>query len=169
MDFKSFSVKAAGEGKLSGLASPFGGEPDTAGDVIAEHAYDAWIARTGGKVLITSNHNMSATIGKGIARITREGLAVDITLSMDLQDAKDAYIRARDGLQDQLSIGYMTEKASYRKDGVRVLEAIKLVRHSMVPLGGGRAGSAHEHQATAGRGNVSRARRAGTADEAMAR
>jgi hypothetical protein len=60
---------------------------------------------------------------------------VDITLSMDLQDAKDAFIRARDGLASQLSIGYSTDKASIRRDGVRVLESVTLYEISTVALG----------------------------------
>ena len=134
-EFKHFEVKAIGEGKLSGRASPFGGGPDSYGDVIAEHAYDDWMARTGGNVLITVDHNLAKTVGKGIARVGVGGLDVAITLSMDLQDAKDAFIRARDGLAQQLSIGYETKRASFRKDGVRVLEQIELFEISLVPLG----------------------------------
>jgi HK97 family phage prohead protease len=135
MDFKHFQVKALGAGKLEGVASPFGGTPDSTGDVIASTAYDVWLAKTGGDVLICYSHDLTRGIGRGVAKKTATGLAVAITLSMDLQDARDAFIRARDGIASQLSIGYAVDKSSIRRDGVRVLEAITLYEISTVALG----------------------------------
>lgn len=136
MDYKSFSIKAAtGEGRLIGRASPFGGDPDSYGDVIAEHAYDKTLSATGGVYVVTANHDLTKTIGKAKAVIGKGGLDVEIQLAMELQDAKDAFIRAKEGLSTQLSIGYSVEKASYRKDGVRVLEEIRLFEIALVPHG----------------------------------
>lgn len=61
-----------------------------------------------------------------------EGLWLDATLSLDLQDGRDAYIRLRDGLKSGLSIGYEPRKSRRRKDGARELLDIKLFEVSVV-------------------------------------
>ena len=117
-EYKSLQLKAAGEGKFSGYASRYG-ELDSYNEVTVPGSFDQTVKEHGGEIVILSDHDPNRSIGLATMSLRPAGLFVEAKLSLDLNDGRDAYIRLRDGLKSGLSIGYLTQKDRYRKDGVR--------------------------------------------------
>lgn len=130
MQQKTLELKSDGEGRFSGWASRYD-EVDSYGDAVIRGAYDDTVRENGGQIVILSDHDPNKTIGLARMTLKAEGLWIDATLSLELQDARDAYVRLRDRLKSGLSIGYETLRQR-TKGGVRELLAIKLFEVSVV-------------------------------------
>lgn len=137
LEYKSipFEVKevvdvAAGGWEVAGYASTFGGEPDAYGDVIVRGAFAESIAARPTKFL----YEHFEPIGKQLEiREDDRGLFGRWTI-VDTQTGTDAYKLAKAGVLDSLSIGYFTQEADFREDGIRVLRKIDLYEVSAVAI-----------------------------------
>lgn len=124
-------VDVAGGGwEIAGYASTFGGEPDAYGDVIVKGAFLDSLAKRWPKLL----YEHHTPIGKTLEiREDDRGLFGRWAI-IDTSMGTDAYKLAKAGVLDSMSIGYFTERAEYREDGVRLLSKIDLPEVSIVAV-----------------------------------
>lgn len=134
LPFKVSDIKAAGDGwEVAGYASTFGGEPDSYGDVVAKGAFLDSLAKRP-NVRLLWQHDMGEPIGKVIS-LTEDDKGLFGRWSLVATDTgKKAHTLLHHDLVDSLSIGFLTEEADYREDGVRVLKAVELVEVSIVTI-----------------------------------
>lgn len=137
LEYKSipFEVKEVvsvegGGWEIAGYASTFGGEPDFYGDVIARGAFLDSLAKRWPKLL----YEHVEPIGKTLAIQEDEHGLFGRWAIVDTARGIDAYKLAKAGVLDSLSIGFFTEEATYREDGVRVLTKIDLPEVSAVAV-----------------------------------
>lgn len=124
-------VKAKEEpGKFSGAASVYG-VLDNHGDIVVPGAFAKTISENSGRIKILSQHNPADVIGSAILVDTPEALMVEGQLEMELQSARDTYVRLKAGLIDGLSIGYESRDDFFER-GVRMIRDIKLWEVSLV-------------------------------------
>ena len=133
--FQFGEVKAKDEqaGHFTGLASVYG-VVDYGGDVVVAGAFTDTLTKNGNRCKILSQHMHAKTIGDAVLEDTPEGLRVaEGRLVLDLEDAKQEYIRLKEGLLDGLSIGYhvMPGGESYER-GIRKLLKLELHEISLV-------------------------------------
>ncbi|HEX5164238.1 MAG TPA: HK97 family phage prohead protease [Thermomicrobiales bacterium] len=137
IEYKSipFEVKEVvptegGGWEVAGLASTWGGEPDSYGDVVVRGAFAESIAKRATKFL----YEHMEPIGKQIAiEENDEGLFGRWSI-VDTRAGEDAYKLVKSGVLDSLSIGYFTLEADYREDGVRLLRKCDLFEVSAVAI-----------------------------------
>jgi HK97 family phage prohead protease len=134
LPFHVSELKAAGDGwEVAGYASTFGGTPDSYGDVVAKGAFLSSLAKRP-NVRLLWQHDMGEPIGKVIS-LTEDDKGLFGRWSLVPTDTgKKAHELLKADLVDSLSIGFMTEDADYREDGVRVLKAVELVEVSIVTI-----------------------------------
>lgn len=129
-EVKEIVPVADGGWEIAGYASTFGGEPDAYGDVIVKGAFAESIAKRPTKFLFEH----AEPIGKQLEiREDDAGLWGRWSI-VDTQAGTDAYKLARAGVLDSLSIGYVTEDADFRDDGVRILKKVTLFEVSAVAI-----------------------------------
>ncbi|CJK78788.1 prophage LambdaSa2%2C protease [Streptococcus pneumoniae] len=134
-----FKFSAGDEaGTFSGIASPYGGEPDAHGDLIAPGAYTKTLAQheaKGTRPALLWQHDQSNPVGVWLKfEDTPEGLLAHGKLTTDVPQAKAAHALMRDGAL-ALSIGYMIPAGGAEiKNGARLLKQIDLVEVSLVAL-----------------------------------
>src|SRR5262245_6305615 len=129
-ELKEMVAVEGGGWEIAGYASTFGGEPDSYGDVVAAGAFVASLAARATKFLFEHRE----PIGRQLElREDAHGLFGRWTI-VDTTAGTDAYKLAKAGVLDSLSIGYQTEEAEYREDGVRVLKQVALFEVSAVAL-----------------------------------
>jgi HK97 family phage major capsid protein/HK97 family phage prohead protease len=125
-------------GTISGIASPFGGEPDRVGDVIAPGAYSRTLAdhaTKGSKPLMLWMHNVSEPVGVWTEiREEADGLHVKGRILTETTRGKDAYALLKAGGLNGLSIGYRVKDAQHRAGGGRLLKSIDLYEISLVGI-----------------------------------
>jgi HK97 family phage prohead protease len=126
MIIKAFETKyeAKGEGKIEGRASVFG-LLDGQGDIVQRGAFTADLAARGNVRPILADHDPTRSIGLGRFAEKSDGLHVSIELAMDLQEARDAFVRVQKGIATGLSIGYSTVQDKIL-NGARHLLAVEL-------------------------------------------
>jgi HK97 family phage prohead protease len=137
-------------GRIEGYASLFG-EPDDSGDVVAEGAFAASLARAGGarRIKLLWQHDAAEPIG--VWETVEEdgrGLRVAGRLLTEVRRGAEAAALLRAGAVDGLSIGYQTVKAGRLPGGGRRLLEVDLWEVSLVTfpmLPGARARSASAH------------------------
>lgn len=130
--FEVSEIKAADSGgwEIAGYASTWWGEPDSYGDVIAPGAFKESISEIPTKLL----YEHHTPIGKQLEiREDDKGLFGRWSV-VDTQAGTDAYKLAKAGVLDSLSIGYVTEDADFRDDGVRILKKCTLFEVSAVAI-----------------------------------
>lgn len=134
LPFQLSELKASGDGwEVAGYASTFGGEPDSYGDVVAKGAFLDSLAKRP-NVRLLWQHDMGEPIGKVIS-LQEDDKGLFGRWSIVPTDAgTKAHKLLHADLVDSLSIGFMTEDADYREDGVRVLKAVELVEVSIVTI-----------------------------------
>lgn len=134
LPFKLTDVKTVGDGwEVAGYASTFGGDPDSYGDVVAKGAFLDSLAKRP-NVRLLWQHDMGEPIGKVIS-LDEDSKGLFGRWSLVPTDTgKKAHELLKAGLVDSLSIGFMTEDADYREDGVRILKAVELVEVSIVTI-----------------------------------
>lgn len=134
-----FDVKADAEkpGRFSGRASVYGVK-DSYGDVVMPGAFTKTLAEPApglapGEIVVLSQHDTRASIGKAKLTDSDTALLVDGQLVLELPAAKDDYVRLQHGLLTGISIGYEVPPGgdSYVQ-GVRQLNEIKLMEVSLV-------------------------------------
>lgn len=134
LPFAVSEIKASGDGwEVAGYASTFGGNPDSYGDVVAKGAFlDSLTKRP--NVRLLWQHDMGEPIGKVIS-LTEDDHGLFGRWSLVPTDTgTKAHKLLQAGLVDSLSIGFLTESADYREDGVRVLKTVELVEVSIVTI-----------------------------------
>jgi len=116
--------------EVAGYASTFGGEPDAYGDVIVAGAFVESIAARKTKFL----YEHMVPIGRELEiREDARGLFGRWSI-VDTAHGTDAYKLIKAGVLDSLSIGYFTEDAEFREDGVRLLRKVDLYEVSCVAI-----------------------------------
>ena len=136
-----FELKAldAEAGTFTGLASTFGGEPDSFGDVVAPGAFRDTLAehtRKGSQPALLRDHDPSKPIGvwTRIAE-TQAGLKVEGKLTLGVELARETLALLKDRALGGLSIGYRTKSARQdAKTGARILEKLDLFEISLVAM-----------------------------------
>lgn len=125
------------DGKFSGYASTFGGEPDSYGDLIAPGAFLASLAKGGyggNGVKMLWQHDSDDPIGVWtLLREDARGLYVEGQLALKVQRGLEAYELLKIGAVNAMSIGFRVVKYSEdRNAGTRTLEEIDLYEISLV-------------------------------------
>ena len=126
--FMKFELKEVNEeeGIFEGYASTFTDIPDAYGDVVDKGAFKKTIKENRNRIKILWNHDVFEPIGKPIELSEDEtGLFVKGKLTLGVQRAKEVLALMKDGVINEMSIGYqtITEKLV---DGVRHLKEVKL-------------------------------------------
>lgn len=139
-----FEGKATAQGRIEGLASPFGGEPDAYGDVIAPGAFSKSLAEhaaRGTSPAMLWAHDQARPIGVW-EKLTEkaDGLHVEGMLALSTTDGAEAFEHLRAGAITGLSIGFTVKRdgAEYAPTG-RILKAIDLAEISLVTIPAARA------------------------------
>lgn len=126
------------EGVFEGLASTFGGQPDSFGDVVARGAFKATLAEhkaAGTMPLMLWQHDTRSPIGRWLdMRESTRGLVVRGKLTLEVQRAREAHALLRDEALNGLSIGFRTRKADDSRNGVRRLTDVDLLEVSLVSM-----------------------------------
>jgi len=106
-----------------------------ASDVILKGAFAKTLMERGDRLKVLYDHDMKRLIGKvEKAEEDDKGLFVELLIS-EAED--DIQKKIREGIYDELSIGYVTIQSEWIQNGqedVRVLKEIKLYEVSIVPL-----------------------------------
>ena len=114
------------EGTFTGYASTFTDRPDAYGDVVDKGAFKKTISENNGRIKILWNHNPNEPIGKPLEMAEDEkGLLVKGKLTLGVQRAAEVLALMRDGVINEMSIGYDTITDSIEK-GVRHLKEVRL-------------------------------------------
>lgn len=127
----SFEVKALDDSwEVSGYASTFGGQPDSYGDIIAAGAFTDSIAAR--KTRLRLQHEIPIGVELDLKE-DDHGLFGRWKISQTASGAEARQL-ALDGVLAALSIGYLTEDAEFREDGVRVIRKATVYEVSMVDI-----------------------------------
>jgi HK97 family phage prohead protease len=140
MEYKDFNIKffSQGERRITGIASHTGNPADLDGDVIAEGAFQESIVavRNGKKMKLLDGHAASGATTIGVVtKLWMDGnmLMFEAKIS-ESGSGEDIYVKLKEGILDQVSIGFRTKNQSFRDDGIRVIEDLELVEISVVPI-----------------------------------
>jgi HK97 family phage prohead protease len=128
-----FDVKASGDaGMFTGRASVYGVE-DFHGDVVMPGAFADTIRDHGGVIKVLNQHDPCDPIGTALLEDAELALMASGSLVLELQSAKDAYVRLQNKLVDGISIGYsVPDGGASFEGGVRKLNKIDLWEISLV-------------------------------------
>jgi len=144
LETKTFAIKAAAapdaKGSFEGMVSPYGGEPDAAGDVIMPGSYSKTLADKGPDRILLWSHDQSQPIGKVSLFSKENGLYCKGRIELGIEKGKEAYELIKNGVVDGLSIGFRTVQSHFGEDGCpRFLDEICLYEISVVSLPAARA------------------------------
>jgi len=124
----NFAVKQFDEetGVFESYAATFSQYPDAYGDIIDPGAFAKTLKESGKRVKILWNHNVQEPIGKPLEmREDENGLYIKGKLSLGVQRAREVLSLMKDGVINEMSIGYDPIKEAF-KDGIRHLKEVKL-------------------------------------------
>jgi len=123
LEYRSFETKydSLDEGKILGRASVYEVR-DQGGDNVRWGAFANDLAARGNERSILADHDHTRSIGLGHFVEKRDGLHVAIDLVMELQEARDAYVRVKRRIATGLSIGYETVRQKQTAEGRDLLE-----------------------------------------------
>lgn len=125
-----FEMKAIGENVIEGYSAYFN-NIDSYGDIIESGAFNKTIQENRNRVKVLWQHDTNMPIGKPIEMYEdSRGLYVKAQISMT-DIGKNAMILMRDGVVDEMSIGYDVIKDEY-KGRNRVLKELRLWEFSPV-------------------------------------
>ncbi len=136
----AFEVKASGDGLIEGLASPYAGEPDSQGDVVAPGAFTASLARSkaaGDLPVMLWAHNLDTPVGRWSDFVDKaDGLHVRGQLNLKTAAGREAFEHVRAGDARGLSIGYRIPEGGreYAGKGVFLLKEVELYEVSIVAI-----------------------------------
>lgn len=142
MEKKQFNIEIKQEsitdnGMFSGLASTFGGEPDSYGDVVMHGAFSESL-QSGGRnkrgIAMLYQHDSSKPIGRWEKLQEIEtGLYVEGRLNLEKQICKDIFSDLKFGSIGGMSIGFNCQEDDMEvKNGIRYLKKINLWEISLV-------------------------------------
>jgi len=125
------------EGVFSGLASTFGGEPDSYGDIVMPGAFAESLMKGGRNkrgIAMLYQHNAAKPIGRWEKIQELEiGLYVEGRLNLEKQMCKDILSDLKFGSIGGMSIGFNCDEEDMEiKDGIRYLKKINLWEISLV-------------------------------------
>lgn len=126
----SFEVKATSENEFEGYASAFG-NADSYNDIVVKGAFAKTIQESK-RVKVLWQHDPHQPIGKPIAMSEdSKGLHVKAKIS-NTSLGKDVVQLIKDGVIDELSIGFNTIKDEFDSKGARLIKEVKLWEFSPV-------------------------------------
>jgi hypothetical protein len=133
-DFR-FDLKSVSEadGSFVGLASTYGGPPDSQGDVVMPGAFSKTLRDAKGPWPVLAGHNVGEQIGFCDLQDSVSGLLVKGQLVLETEKAKQACALMRAKALRGLSIGYDAIRTTQRGD-VRQLNEVKLYEISLTPF-----------------------------------
>lgn len=129
----TFDIKAVDEeeGTFEGYAAVFG-NVDSYGDVIVQGAFKKTLQERGDRVKILWQHDPRQPIGKPLEmKETDFGLWVKGKIITQIQKGQEVLALMKEGVIDELSIGFRTVKKHW-DDGIRYLSEVKLLEFSPV-------------------------------------
>ena len=132
MQYKAsrFEIKAAGDNTIEGYAAYFG-NVDSYGDVIEQGAFSKTLKENNNRIKVLWQHNINEPIGKPVAmEQDSKGLYIKAKISMT-DTGKKAMELMRDGVIDEMSIGYDIMKDEYKGKN-RMLKELRLWEFSPV-------------------------------------
>lgn len=132
MQYKAskFEIKASAENVIEGYAAYFG-NIDSYGDIIEQGAFTKTLKEGSGRVKVLWQHDTSEPIGKPIAmEQDSKGLYIKAKISMT-DTGRKAMELMRDGVIDEMSIGYDIIKDEYKGKN-RMLKELRLWEFSPV-------------------------------------
>lgn len=135
MQYKStkFEIKALNDNTFEGYASYFG-NIDSYDEIIVAGAFKKTLQENKNRIKVLWQHNTSEPIGKPIMmEEDTQGLYVKAQVSMT-DIGKKAMTLMRDGVVDEMSIGYDVIKDEY-KSNKRMLKEVRLWEFSPVTFG----------------------------------
>ena len=132
MQYKAsrFELKAASDNTIEGYAAYFG-NVDSYGDIIEQGAFSKTLGENSRRVKVLWQHDINEPIGKPIAmEQDSKGLYIKAKISMT-DTGKKAMELMRDGVIDEMSIGYDIIKDEYKGKN-RMLKELRLWEFSPV-------------------------------------
>lgn len=132
MQYKSmkFDIKAIGENTIEGYCAFFN-NIDSYGDIIEQGAFAKTIQENRNRIKVLWQHETDEPIGKPIDMFEdSKGLYVKAQISMT-DVGRNAMVLMRDGVIDEMSIGYDVIKDEYRGRN-RILKELRLWEFSPV-------------------------------------
>ncbi len=132
MDYKQskFEIKASGENTIEGYAAFFG-NVDSYGDIIEQGAFTKTLKENRNRIKVLWQHDTNEPIGKPIA-MEEDSKGLYIKAQISMTDAgRKAMTLMKDGVIDEMSIGYDVIKDDYKK-GNRMLKEVRLWEFSPV-------------------------------------
>ena len=136
----ALEIKADAEGRIEGWASTYGGDADHHGDVVAEGAFKASLARrkaAGDLPVMLWSHDLDVPVGRWTDFAEDpKGLHVRGAINLKTTRGRDAFEHVRAGDATGLSIGYRIPEGgrSYAGQGAFVLSEVDLFEVSIVAL-----------------------------------
>lgn len=131
-------AKAEADGRITGWASTYGGEPDRHGDVVQPGAFAKSLAehkRRGTRPAMLWSHQVETPIGQWIDfQDEAKGLRVTGRFNLKTESGREAFEHARAGDVGALSIGFVTPEGGrrYLGKGAWALDEVDLVEVSLV-------------------------------------
>ncbi|WP_386684169.1 HK97 family phage prohead protease [Loktanella sp. R86503] len=132
----STKFSSGNTGSITGLASPYGGDPDNHGDVVAPGAFAASL-RGADTIPMLWQHDHSQVIGHWHTFTeTPAGLMVKGQLNLDTPEGRNAFAHLKAGDIKGMSIGYMVSPTGQKRlpGGVRMLTEVTLKEISIVTV-----------------------------------
>lgn len=140
MEYKntSFTTTFGTARTIIGIASHVGDPSDLDGDVIAPGSFDQSIlaVKNGKKIKLLDGHTATGATTVGIVtKLWMDGdkLMFEAKIS-ESTSGEDIYTKLKEGILDQVSIGFSFGKQEFRKDGVRIIKEVELREISIVPI-----------------------------------
>ena len=131
MDFKTINDR----GEFSGYLSTFG-NVDLGGDIVEKGAFDVSLDKyraSGRKPKMLWQHNPTQPIGVwDDLKVDDRGLFGTGRLLTDTEKGREAYVLAKAGAIEGISIGYRTIDADLNANGTRSLKEVDLLEASVV-------------------------------------
>ena len=125
-----FEIKAAGENEIEGYAAYFG-NIDSYGDIIEQGAFSKTLKENAGRVKVLWQHNTNEPIGKPV-QMEQDSKGLYIKAKISMTDVgRKAMELMRDGVIDEMSIGYDIIKDEYKGKN-RMLKELRLWEFSPV-------------------------------------
>jgi len=132
---KVSNIKAdAQENIIKGYASHFNNK-DSHGDIITRGAFSKTIKENMNRVKVLWQHNMYEPIGKPVEMIEDDKGLFTVSKISETDIGKKAMILARDGVLNEMSIGFYPIKEDYDETKqANMIREIKLMEYSLVTL-----------------------------------
>lgn len=128
--YSKFEIKASGENTIEGYAAFFD-NVDSYGDIIEKGAFTKTLQENRNRIKVLWQHDINEPIGKPIAmEEDSKGLYIKAQISQT-DTGRKAMTLMRDGVIDEMSIGYDVIKDDFKK-GNRMLKEVRLWEFSPV-------------------------------------